>query len=72
MAKGELYPDYATAASLILMGDWCSKADIEHKEDPGCGEETVTDVFKTQKRHQLRSRLRTGLLCELDRGAFNG
>ena len=55
MAKGELYPDYATAASLILMGDWCSKADIEHKEDPGCGEETVTDVFKTQKRHQRRS-----------------
>ena len=49
MAKGELYPDHADSVSLILMGDWCSKADIASNEDPGCGEETVADAFKTQK-----------------------
>ena len=49
MAKGELYPDHADSASLILMGDWCSNADTERNEDLRCGEETATDVFKTQK-----------------------
>jgi hypothetical protein len=49
MAKGELYPDHADSASLILMGDWCSEADTVSIEDLGCGKETVTDAFKTQK-----------------------
>jgi len=44
MAKGELYPDHADSASLILMGDWRSKADTVCNEDLGCGEETATDV----------------------------
>ena len=72
MAKGELYPDHADSASLILMGDWCSKADTISIENLGCDKETVADAFKTQKRHQLRILLRTGLLCSFDRGAFNG
>jgi hypothetical protein len=49
MAKGELYPHYLDSVSLILMGDWCSKADTVCNEDLGCGEETVTDAFKTQE-----------------------
>ena len=49
MAKGELCPDHADAASLILMGDWCSKADTISIENLGCDKETVTDAFKTQK-----------------------
>jgi len=49
MAKRELRPDHADAASLILMGDWCSEADTVSIEDLGCGEETVADAVKTQK-----------------------
>ena len=38
-----------TSASLILMGDWCSKADTKHNEDLRCGKEMVADAFDTQK-----------------------
>ena len=49
MAKGELYPDHADTASLILMGDWCGKADTASVEDHRCGKDVVADVFYTQK-----------------------
>ena len=61
MAKGELYPDHADSVSLILMGDWCGKADTVNSEDLRCGEETVADVFK-RKKTQLRSHFAKGTI----------
>jgi hypothetical protein len=49
MAKGELHPDHADTASLILMGDWCGKADTVNTEDLRSGKELVADAFYTQK-----------------------
>jgi hypothetical protein len=67
MAKRELYPINTDSASLILMGDWCSKADTVNNENSRCGEEMVADNGKRKK-----ALFTSGLLRALDRVAFNG
>ena len=67
MAKRELYPVNTDSTSLILMGDWCSKADTVRNENSRRSEEMVADIGNVK-----RLFLRNGLLRALDRVAFNG
>jgi hypothetical protein len=67
MAKRELCPVNTDSASLILMGDWCSKADTVNNENSRCGEEMVADNGKRKK-----TLFTSVLLRALDRVAFNG
>jgi len=53
--------------ALILMGDWCSKADTASIENSRCGEEMVADDERRKKTLFTKR-----LLLALDRVAFNG
>jgi len=47
--NGSCIRSNADSASLILMGDWCSKADTVRNENPRSGEENVTEAMEVQK-----------------------